>query len=52
MLRSHVVNPFGFGLPSLRRGEAYVQIGDNFIKVNKETFEIINLFDAIGRVLN
>ena len=48
----YVVNPFGFGLPSLRRGEAYVQIGDNFIKVNKETFEIINLFDAIGRVLN
>ena len=47
-----ILNPFDFGLPRLRRGEGYVQIGDSFIKVNRETYEIINLFDAIGRVLD
>ena len=48
----YILNPFDYGLPRLRRGEGYVQIGDSFIKVNRETYEIINLFDAIGRVLD
>ena len=48
----YILNPFDYGLPRLRRGEGYVQIGESFIKVNRETYEIINLFDAIGRVLD
>ena len=47
-----VLNPFDFDLPVLKPGEGYVQIGDAFVKVDKETFEILNLFDALGRVLN
>ena len=47
-----ILNPFDFGLPELKYGEAYVQIGDAFIKVDRETAEILNLFDALGRVLN
>jgi len=45
-------NPFDFALPILKPGEGYVQIGDAFVKVNKETMEIINLFDALGKVLD
>ena len=48
----YILNPFDYGLPRLRRGEGYVQIGESFIRVNRETYEIINLFDAIGRVLD
>ena len=47
-----VLNPFDFHLPGLGEGEGYVQIGDAFVKVNRETFEILNLFDALGQVLN
>ena len=48
----YILNPFDYGLPRLRRGEGYVQIGKSFIRVNRETYEFINLFDAIGRVLD
>ncbi|MGR3291906.1 MAG: excinuclease ABC subunit A [Paracoccaceae bacterium] len=47
-----LANPYDFDLPRLRNGEGYVQIGDAFVKVNKETMEIINLFDALGKVLD
>jgi len=47
-----ILNPFDFGLPKPGTGEGYVQIGDTFVKVNKETFEILNLFDALGKVLD
>ncbi len=47
-----ILNPLDFQLPDLAEGEAYVQIGDAFVKVNKETLEILNLYDAIGQVLN
>lgn len=47
-----ILNPLDFNLPEIGDGEAYVQIGDFFVKVNRKTAEIINLFDALGQVLN
>ena len=47
-----ILNPFDFGLPELKPGEAYVLIGESYIKVNQGTAEIINLFDALWRVLD
>jgi len=47
-----VLNPFDFDLPKLGKGEGYVQIGDTFVKANRKTFEILNLFDALGKVLD
>ena len=47
-----ILNPFDFNLPELGEGEAYVHIGDAFVKVDKKTLAIIDLFDALGRVLN
>ncbi len=47
-----VLEPLEFNLPEIGEGEAYVQIGDFFVKVNRETAEIINLFNALGQVLN
>lgn len=47
-----LLNPLEFVLPELGDGESYFQFGDMFVKVDRETMEILNLFDALGQVLN
>ena len=41
-----------YGLPWLPRGESYYRVGDSFIRVDNETREILELIEALGRVLN
>ena len=45
-------DPAEHGLPHPGRNQGYIRIGDVFVKVDKETWEILNLFDALGRVLD
>ena len=41
-----------YNLPRLPRGESYYRVGDSFIRVDNQTREVLELFEAIGRVLN
>jgi hypothetical protein len=41
-----------YRLPELRRNESYYRIGDTFFRVNQSTREILQLFEAVGAVLN
>jgi hypothetical protein len=41
-----------YKLARLPRGESYYRVGDSFIRVDDETREVLELFEALGRVLN
>lgn len=41
-----------FGLPPLRRGEAWYRVGDTFLRIDRDTRDILQLIEAAARVLN
>lgn len=41
-----------YGLPRLPRGQSYYRVGDSFIRIDDETREVLDLLDALGRVLD
>lgn len=42
----------GPGLPRLGKGESYYRIGDTYFRVDQNTREILQLFEAVGAVVN
>lgn len=48
----YIRDPSRYRLPRLGRGESYYRIGDNYLRIDRETREVLELIDAIGAVLN
>lgn len=47
-----ISDPSKYRLPRLGRGESYYRVGNTVFRVNRETREILQLFEAVGAVLN
>jgi len=41
-----------YGLPRLKDGEAYYRVGDNVVKVDRETMQVIGLIGMIEALAN
>lgn len=50
--RYYIRYPDRYRLPRLGRNEAYYRVGDTFIRINRDTKEVLDLITAVGRVLN
>jgi len=47
-----VQNPSQYRLPKLDGGQSYYRNADSFYRINRETREILELIDALDKVLN
>lgn len=45
-------DPDRYRLPRLRRGESYYRIGDSYVRVARDTREILELIEAVAAVLD
>lgn len=41
-----------YGLPRLGDGEAYYRVGDNVVKVDRDTMKVVGLMGLIGAIAN
>ncbi|MCP5084427.1 MAG: RcnB family protein [Alphaproteobacteria bacterium] len=48
----YVRDPSRYGLPYLNYNESYYRIGDSYIRVDRDTREVLELIEALGAVLN
>lgn len=45
-------DPHRYRLPRLRRGESYYRIGDSYVRIHRETREILELIEAVAAILD
>jgi Ni/Co efflux regulator RcnB len=49
----HLIHDYDrYNLPPLRRNEAWYRVGDTFIRIDRDTRDILQLVEAAARVLN
>ncbi|MGF6860162.1 hypothetical protein ABIE69_000720 [Rhodobacteraceae bacterium MBR-64] len=49
----HLIDDYHrYNLPPLRRNEAWYRVGDTFIRIDRDTRDILQLVEAAARVLN